>query len=76
MFVACGIWCLADVSSVSPSSEQCNTKYIDLLMILNLGIIPKLSLGHNQSPLLKLQKDSNCPIRLGRVLTNVLDNSS
>ena len=26
MFVACGIWCLADVSSVSPSSEQ--TEYI------------------------------------------------
>ena len=24
MFVACGIWCLADVSSVSPSSEQSN----------------------------------------------------
>ena len=22
MFVACGIWCLADVSSVSPSSGQ------------------------------------------------------
>ena len=22
MFVACGIWCLADVSSVSPSSES------------------------------------------------------
>ena len=22
MFVDCGIWCLADVSSVSPSSEQ------------------------------------------------------
>ena len=22
MFVACGIWCLADVSSVSPSSER------------------------------------------------------
>ena len=22
MFVACRIWCLADVSSVSPSSEQ------------------------------------------------------
>ena len=22
MFVACGIWCLADVPSVSPSSEQ------------------------------------------------------
>ena len=22
MFVACGIWCLADVSSVSRSSEQ------------------------------------------------------
>ena len=26
MFVACGIWCLADGSSVSPSSEQ--TEYI------------------------------------------------
>ena len=25
MFVACGIWCLADVSSVSPSSEQTQT---------------------------------------------------
>ena len=24
MFVACGIWCLADVSSVSPLSEQTN----------------------------------------------------
>ena len=22
MFFACGIWCVADVSSVSPSSEQ------------------------------------------------------
>ena len=26
MFVACGIWCLADVSSVSPSSEQTDHK--------------------------------------------------
>ena len=26
MFVACGIWCLADVSSVSPSSEQTAAK--------------------------------------------------
>ena len=26
MFVACGIWCLADVSSVSPSSEQTELK--------------------------------------------------
>ena len=25
MFVACGIWCLADVSSVNPSSEQRRT---------------------------------------------------
>ena len=22
MFVTCGMWCLADVSSISPSSEQ------------------------------------------------------
>ena len=27
MFVACGIWCLADVSSVSPSSEQTARSY-------------------------------------------------
>ena len=27
MFVACGIWCLADVSSVSPSSEQTQDKH-------------------------------------------------
>ena len=26
MFFACGIWCVADVSSVSPSSEQSNHK--------------------------------------------------
>ena len=25
MFFACGIWYLADVSSVSPSSEQCES---------------------------------------------------
>ena len=25
MFVACGIWCIADVSSVSPSSESDQT---------------------------------------------------
>ena len=25
MFLACGIWCLAEVSSVSPSSEQTDT---------------------------------------------------
>ena len=27
MFFACGIWCLADVSSVSPSSEQIEVEY-------------------------------------------------
>ena len=27
-FVACGIWCLADVSSVSPSSEQTRGRVI------------------------------------------------
>ena len=27
MFVACGIWCLSDVSSVSPSSEQSCSAY-------------------------------------------------
>ena len=27
MFVACGIWCLADVSSVRPSSEQTIINY-------------------------------------------------
>ena len=27
MFVACGIWCLADVSSIRPSSEQTTLSY-------------------------------------------------
>ena len=31
MFVACGIWCLADVSSVSPSSEQ--TPKVDMVCL-------------------------------------------
>ena len=31
MFVACGIWRLADVSSVSPSSEQTRYPEISLL---------------------------------------------
>ena len=31
MFVACGIWCLADVSSVSPSSEQTGESLITLV---------------------------------------------
>ena len=31
MFVACGMWCLADISSVSPSSEQTlSTWLVDL----------------------------------------------
>ena len=34
MFVACGIWCLADVSSVSPSSEQTDIKKFSQLISL------------------------------------------
>ena len=30
MFVACRIWCLADVSSVSPSSEQTGPLFVGL----------------------------------------------
>ena len=30
MFVACWIWCLADVSSVSPSSEQTISESFEL----------------------------------------------
>ena len=43
MFIACGIWCLADVSSVSPSSEQ--TAEICLfgpLIASNRTIIPEI----------------------------------
>ena len=46
MFVACGIWCLADVSSVSPSSEQTNSFRIHLglnfaeKIIFELGTAP------------------------------------
>ena len=31
MFVACGIWYLADVSSISPSSEQTGSFLVTLL---------------------------------------------
>ena len=42
MFVACGIWCLADVSSVSPSSEQTEVES----GLLNTR--PKRSCGFNK----------------------------
>ena len=32
MFVACGIRCLADVSSVSPSSEQLNNNSLSFII--------------------------------------------
>ena len=38
MFVACGIWCLADVSSVSPSSEQTGELWAN--QCLNLRNLP------------------------------------
>ena len=41
MFVACGIWCLADVSTVSPSSEQ--TKIVDELRSTESAIINSYS---------------------------------
>ena len=34
MFVACGIWCLADVSSVSPSSEQTGELWANQCLIV------------------------------------------
>ena len=46
MFVACGIWCLADVSTVSPSLEQTGELWAN--QCLNIGNkfmrIEKLSL--------------------------------
>ena len=44
MFVACGIWCLADVSSVSPSSERLNIHAFFLSTILEQrgSISPKI----------------------------------
>ena len=38
MFVACGIWCLADVSSVSPSSEQ--TLFFFMSMVKRNLLLP------------------------------------
>ena len=40
MFVACGIWCLADVSSVSPSSEQTvNTEFREFISRSSITIL-------------------------------------
>ena len=30
MFFACGIWCLADISNVNPSSEQVNAQSVSI----------------------------------------------
>ena len=39
MFVACGIWCLADVSSVSPSSEHTIQYFINPFLLGFSGLI-------------------------------------
>ena len=47
MFVACGIWCLADVSSVSPSSEQTSNFYFvafDLGKIVSMRLTPQMEI--------------------------------
>ena len=44
MFVACGIWCLADVSSVSPSSEQ--THIFSVLAHAEKQLFSKLVFGN------------------------------
>ena len=46
MFVACGIWCLADVSSVSPSSEQS-------ALMKGYNVTLKMSATHNITLLTK-----------------------
>ena len=43
MFVSCGIWCLADVSNVSPSSEQTAPTYTILKLGHNLLSLPDCS---------------------------------
>ena len=41
MFVASGIWCLADVSSVSPSSEQTGELWSNQCFGADWGIVGK-----------------------------------
>ena len=43
MFVACGIWCLADVSSVSPSSEQTGELWANQCLNIVNGLNPGVS---------------------------------
>ena len=39
MFFACGIWCVADVSSASPSSEKTvNTRAVFLIKPKEIGL--------------------------------------
>ena len=49
MLVACGIWCLADVSSVSPSLEDSRTSFEKNCFsawasTLNMGLINKVDM--------------------------------
>ena len=39
MFVACGIWCLADVSSVSTSWEQTGIFEVEILRAHKLSVL-------------------------------------
>ena len=51
MFVACGIWCLADVSSVSPSSEQTDQTHISLQLTTDQRLASKAAPYSLRGPL-------------------------
>ena len=64
MFVACGIWCLADVSSVSPSSEQTHDRAYDSRLVIGVP--------HLVGP---LSKSSN-PTRVHRMIVKYVLNKN
>ena len=47
MFFACGIWCLADVSSISPSSEQSAKHHIPQSVCSDKALTLETSAKHH-----------------------------
>ena len=65
MFVTCGIWRLADVSSVSPSSEQTGELWANQWNLEICGIY--LHLGNNET---RKRKEQRLIFKLGTLAPN------
>ena len=71
MFVACGIWCLADVSSISPSSEQ-TTVHGLLAVCSGEGLTLETSANHHIPQATNIPYQPRVVSQLETVASNML----